>query len=323
MQPHDRKHMDLAISLAETCQPENENIPKVGAVIANGETVIALGYRGKDDHAEKMALEKVPADTNLADVSIYTTLEPCTKEVRREIENSCSERLINSGIRRVFVGILDPNPGVTGRGVLRLQKKGIEVQFFPVELAARISMHNQAFIIAQSNLGIEITKPEPGIIHELTTAELELEGKLINLPTDLGVQGVYSFVKIGSKIWPQTKLSIDSEKKWKTKVYFGQRLERKSHEICIVKADSLGEILINHYNLANDELHERQRRLGEEKTYLGIEANGFPKGLDVQATIQVIVSSQAPSDLAETDPAEDSAVITESPEGTEINESEK
>jgi len=73
-------------------------------------------------HAERSALDE--AGTAVADATLYTTLEPCDHEGRT---GPCTEAVVAAGIRRVVVGVEDPDPNVSGRGVARLRDAGLEV----------------------------------------------------------------------------------------------------------------------------------------------------------------------------------------------------
>ena len=73
-------------------------------------------------HAERLALDE--AGTAGADATLYTTLEPCDHEGRT---GPCTEAVVAAGIRRVVVGVEDPDPNVSGRGVARLRDAGLEV----------------------------------------------------------------------------------------------------------------------------------------------------------------------------------------------------
>jgi len=106
--------MNKAIALAEKCEPVADRIPKVGAVIAIGDVVIGHGHRGTgtkgdDDHAEMVAISKVFDKSQLHAATLYTTLEPCTKEVRSDPTKCCTELIKQYGIRQVF-GIGSPPP---------------------------------------------------------------------------------------------------------------------------------------------------------------------------------------------------------------------
>ena len=130
--------MELAIREAAACdwpEEQRDRKPKVGAVIAIGEQLIAQAHRGEEHHSERIALDSVSSEHDLSKATVFTTLEPCTRTVRRKEGDSCTERLISKRVQKVVIGILDPNQGVCGKGVLKLQDHGIEVALFPHKLA--------------------------------------------------------------------------------------------------------------------------------------------------------------------------------------------
>jgi diaminohydroxyphosphoribosylaminopyrimidine deaminase/5-amino-6-(5-phosphoribosylamino)uracil reductase len=139
----DFKFMKEAISWAHDCLPKKASTPKVGAIIAAENKVLGRGRRGNgnegdDEHAEWNAFNAVANKSVLAGATLYTTLEPCTAGVRSKPLESCTELIIQYQIRQVFVGVLDPNQGVTGKGLLRLQEAGVEVALFPHDLCKEI-----------------------------------------------------------------------------------------------------------------------------------------------------------------------------------------
>ena len=113
-----------ALELAEKGRGRTAPNPAVGAVIVKDNRIIAEGYHpqaGKP-HAEIYALQQAGDDARGAD--IYVSLEPCSHVGRTP---PCTQALINAGIRRVFVGAIDPNPRVCGAGLSMLRQAGIEV----------------------------------------------------------------------------------------------------------------------------------------------------------------------------------------------------
>jgi pyrimidine deaminase RibD-like protein len=178
MNETDLSMVKKAIDWAKLCQPIKASIPKVGAVIAVGAEVLGCGYRGSgidmdDEHAEWNAIGKVEQAQlpRLTEATLYTTLEPCTGSVRSRPLEACTELILQHKIKTVFIGMLDPNQGVTGKGVSKLQDRGVEVVLFPHELFEQVRALNAPFIRAQMSLGATILSPLDG--EELKTYQPE------------------------------------------------------------------------------------------------------------------------------------------------------
>ena len=117
--------MRQAIRLARRGIGTTHPNPRVGAVILSGGRAVATGYhlRSGSAHAEVRAIEAAGDLTRSA--TLVVTLEPCAHFGRTP---PCVDAILKSGIRRVVVGMRDPNPLVDGRGIDRLQREGIEVE---------------------------------------------------------------------------------------------------------------------------------------------------------------------------------------------------
>src|SRR6266851_2370239 len=140
--------MMLAAAEAKKSKPEdNKPRPKVGAVVVQNETATAAhrGELGIGDHAEFTLFNKKLPHADLEGGILFTTLEPCTP-TSRTTHKSCAEWIVQRGIAKVFIGMLDPNPRVYSLGAKELRDHGIIVDYFPETLRKEIEADNASFI---------------------------------------------------------------------------------------------------------------------------------------------------------------------------------
>ena len=116
--------MKRAIELAERGRGWTSPNPMVGAVLVRDGQIIGEGWHARCGglHAERHAISRCTDSPVGAD--LYVTLEPCCHYGKQP---PCTDAIIESEIRRVFIGSSDPNPLVAGKGVQILQEHGIEV----------------------------------------------------------------------------------------------------------------------------------------------------------------------------------------------------
>ncbi len=122
----DELYIKRALRLAAKAQGMTSPNPMVGAVIVKNREIISEDFHRKPGtpHAEVFAIEK--AGENAKGSTLYVSLEPCCHTEKRT--PPCTRAIINAGIRKVIIGMRDPNPKVSGRGILELQKAGIVVK---------------------------------------------------------------------------------------------------------------------------------------------------------------------------------------------------
>ncbi len=122
MTPED--YMRIAIEEAKKGEGWVNPNPMVGAVIVKNDKILNKDYHHKcgEFHAERNAILNCKEDMRGAE--IYVTLEPCCHYGKTP---PCTEIIIESGIRKVYVGSMDSNPLVAGKGVEMLRAHGIEV----------------------------------------------------------------------------------------------------------------------------------------------------------------------------------------------------
>jgi diaminohydroxyphosphoribosylaminopyrimidine deaminase / 5-amino-6-(5-phosphoribosylamino)uracil reductase len=130
----DARHMARALKLAARGLHTTDPNPRVGCVIASGETVLGEGWHelAGGPHAEVLALRAAGAAARGA--TAYVTLEPCSHHGRTP---PCADALLAAGVGRVVFAVRDPNPRVNGGGAARLLAAGLEVQGGLLEAAAR------------------------------------------------------------------------------------------------------------------------------------------------------------------------------------------
>lgn len=119
------KQMRRALQLARRGAGRVSPNPLVGAVIVKEGKRVGEGFHlyERRDHAEVLALSQ--AGDSAIGADLYVNLEPCAHYGRTP---PCVERILESGIRNVYLATLDPNPQVSGKGVEVLRKEGVHVE---------------------------------------------------------------------------------------------------------------------------------------------------------------------------------------------------
>lgn len=121
----DIEYMQRAIELAKKGAGFVNPNPMVGCVVVKDNIIIGEGYHEYYGgfHAERNALTKMDDAVTLG-ATLYVTLEPCCHHGKTP---PCTDIIIEKGIKKVVVGLLDPNPLVSGNGISILRNAGIEV----------------------------------------------------------------------------------------------------------------------------------------------------------------------------------------------------
>jgi len=159
----DERFMRIALSLAKRGGGKVSPNPLVGAVLVRNGQIVGKGFhrRAGEPHAEINALHD--AGDKAIGADLYINLEPCCHYGKTP---PCTDALIAHKIKRVFVGMVDPNPLVSGKGIKRLTKAGIQVTTGILEGKAR--KLNEVFIKY-------ITEKMPFVIMKVAST---LDGKI-------------------------------------------------------------------------------------------------------------------------------------------------
>ena len=118
--------MSMAMAEGEKARLHAPPNPWVGALLVDPRGVIVgEGHTQApgESHAEVEALRR--AGANARGATMIVTLEPCSHVGRT---GPCAEAIIEAGVARVVVGMIDPDPRVSGQGVELLKASGVDVE---------------------------------------------------------------------------------------------------------------------------------------------------------------------------------------------------
>lgn len=179
-----RDMMVLAITEMRKSIAESRNdgkvSPKVGAVLVHtgerpldGRPRIITAFRGElrdGDHAEFTLLERKNRDRALGECVLFATLEPCAPGARKHPKLGCAERIALARIKKVWVGIEDPDPTVARKGIEFLKSKGVEVLMFDRDLQDIIQEENAQFLKQALERAEEAKEPEEIVLSPLESS---------------------------------------------------------------------------------------------------------------------------------------------------------
>jgi diaminohydroxyphosphoribosylaminopyrimidine deaminase/5-amino-6-(5-phosphoribosylamino)uracil reductase len=168
-QDRDERYMRMACRLALRGAGRTSPNPMVGAVLVRDGKVIATGFHkfAGGRHAEIEALAK--AGTKASGATLYINLEPCSHQGKTP---PCAPALIRAGIKEIVVGMRDPNPIVSGRGLRQLRLAGMRVRTGVLE--SECQQLNEAFTKY-------ITRKIPFVVLKLAAS---LDGKIATATDD-------------------------------------------------------------------------------------------------------------------------------------------
>jgi diaminohydroxyphosphoribosylaminopyrimidine deaminase/5-amino-6-(5-phosphoribosylamino)uracil reductase len=131
----DARWLAAAAALAARARPLSRPNPGVGAILVRQGSVVARGWTqvGGRPHAEAVALAAAGAAARGA--TLYVTLEPCAHRSPRG--PACADLVGASGVARVVIGCMDPDPRTAGAGIARIRAAGIAAEFLPSAACAR------------------------------------------------------------------------------------------------------------------------------------------------------------------------------------------
>lgn len=127
-------YMRRALRLARKGEGRVSPNPLVGAVLVKGDRIIGEGYHERfgGPHGEVNAFGRATESPDGA--TLYVTLEPCSHHGKTP---PCVDRVLREKPARVVIGVIDPNPRVSGQSVRRLREAGVTVTVGVLEKECR------------------------------------------------------------------------------------------------------------------------------------------------------------------------------------------
>ncbi len=143
------KYFQEAVILARSAKGSTSPNPAVGTVIVKNGVIVGTGatQSAGQSHAEIMALTQ--AGIQARDASMYVTLEPCVDYPGKRTP-SCTQAIINAGVREIYIAMPDPNPQVRGLGISRLRQAGLEVHVMEEPDPALLELNEDYFKYIQT-----------------------------------------------------------------------------------------------------------------------------------------------------------------------------
>ncbi len=152
----DSRYMKRALALAELGRGNVSPNPMVGCVIVHDNKIIGEGFHQKygEAHAEVNAINAVNDHSLLTSSTAYVTLEPCVHHGKTP---PCADLLISKKLKRVVIASRDPFNQVDGKGIEKLEKAGVIVDYGLLEGDA-IELNSRFFTSVQKQRPYVILK---------------------------------------------------------------------------------------------------------------------------------------------------------------------
>jgi diaminohydroxyphosphoribosylaminopyrimidine deaminase/5-amino-6-(5-phosphoribosylamino)uracil reductase len=140
---HKEKFFGRVLELAQGGWGRTHPNPMVGALVVEGGEIVAEGYHQAcgGPHAEIETLAALGRASG-PDAVMFVSLEPCSTHGKTP---PCTEAILHSGIKKVFVACADPNPKHAGRGIELLRHAGVEVELAPDSIREQAERLNFIF----------------------------------------------------------------------------------------------------------------------------------------------------------------------------------
>lgn len=282
--------MEMAVKVMRQsiteARDDGKRSPAVGAVLVRADGTTDTAFRGElrdGDHAEFALLERKNRASRLDDCVLFVTLEPCAPGARKHPKLSCAERIVLARIKRIWVGIQDPDPLVDRKGIKYLQEHGVKVEMFDRDLQEQINETNAEFItqaLERKSVAEKQTKPVvlSSLENPIAVAEMQdFSSRALEQYRAIGkISDLTSSAAFQRRLLQQGLLKMNGKKL--TPSGYGLLLFGKSPRDIMPQVGLLGTI---HYPNGKEEMHDFDgpllELLGEVETWLN---NKLPSTID-------------------------------------------
>lgn len=247
--------MAHALDLAELGRLSVSPNPMVGACLVKSGKIVGEGFHQVygESHAEVHAFEQAGKKTKGS--TLYVTLEPCSSFGNTP---PCLDLILKSEVKRVVIGLIDPNPKHQGKAVQVLKKSGIQVTMGV--LSKQIASQNEAFLkwikTGKPFVTLKMAQTMDGKIATKTGESKWISGKVargfvqeLRAEQDAILVGKNTFFKDNPSLTVRgTKKRVQKEKPWR--VVFASELNCRAGAT-IIKGPQQTIFVISEKKLSN------------------------------------------------------------------------
>lgn len=234
------------------------------------------------DHAEIQALKQAGNDAK--DAEMYVTLEPCAHQGKTP---PCADAIIAAGIKKVYVGIIDPNELVNGKGVEKLKNAGIEVEtgIMQKEVKRQLEYYltfikqKRPFVIMKNAVSLDgKIATEEGFSKWITNSDARREVHLIRSGIDAIITGLGTIINDN----PMLNVRIEGDYKSPVRVILDEHLSIPIESKVVRTADEIRTIVCKSEHYCNKDAEDRLKENNVEI----ISLPESDKGVDINALIE-------------------------------------
>ena len=273
----EEKFFDRAMELAEKGRGKTSPNPFVGAVIVKNGEIVGEGFTQPygEDHAEVQALKM--AKDEAKDAEMYVTLEPCAHHGKTP---PCADAIIKAGIKKVYIGIKDPNPLVNGKGIEKLEAAGIETEVGikskevkrQLEYYLKFITENKPFVIMKNAVSLDgKIATEEGFSKWITGKEARRKVHLIRSEVDAIITGIGTVMNDN----PRLTVRLEGDYKSPARIILDRFLTIPLETKLVRSANEVRTIVCKNEYYCNSEKEKLLKEAGVEIMSLPEEKRGL------------------------------------------------